>query len=167
MLKTTPNQKKIELKYNLNKMGNSKLTKESTMIRKNIKHMTIEEITYLKSMLNTIGYLKITKHAEEKQLIKPVDIKKMIKNKKYEVIDYNYNLDSKEERIMFRSKEVYKVKNDVGAIENCYCKIVISITTNTIITQWMNRCVDEEHKQNNLKNRYCEYFDIINKKIKF
>lgn len=167
MLKTASSQKKTELKYNLNKMGNSKLTKDSTMIRKNIKHMSIEEVKYLKGMLNTIDYLKITKHAEEKQLVKVAEVKKMIKNKKYEVIDYNYNLDNKEERIMFRSKKVYQVKNDAGTIENCYCKIVISITTNTIITQWMNRCIDEDHKQNNLKNRYCEHFDIINKKIKF
>ena len=155
------------LKYNLNKMGNSKLTKGSTMIRKNIKHMTKEEEEYLKNIMKSINYLKITKHAEEKELIKPVEIKNMIKSKKYQIIDYNYNLDNKEERIMFRSKKTYEVKNTNGIVEECYCKIVISITTNTIITQWMNRCIDEEYKQKNIKNRYCENFDIINKKIKF
>ena len=52
------------LKYNLNKMGNSKLTKESTMIRKNIKHMTKEEEEYLKNIIagNQIEFIKIIVH---------------------------------------------------------------------------------------------------------
>lgn len=160
------NQKNNGLAYDLNLKGKSKLTKQSTMIRKNIKHMNADEIKYLKNILSSTGYLKITKHAEEKHLVKPVEIRNIISNKEYKIIDYNYDLNNKEERILFRSKKVYKVKNNKGEYEDCFCKIVISLTTNTIITQWMNRCIDEKNKQDNIKNRYCEYFDIINKKLK-
>ena len=74
---------------------------------------------------------------------------------------------SKEERIMFRTKNEYEVKNNEGIGEKCYCKIVISITNKCIVTIWANRVSDEKMKQNNLKNRYISNFDIINKKVKF
>ena len=68
---------------------------------------------------------------------------------------------------MFRTKDEYKIQNNEGIVEKCYCKIVISITNNCIVTIWANRVSDEKMKQNNLKNRYISNFDIINKKVKF
>ena len=74
---------------------------------------------------------------------------------------------TKEERIMFRTKNEYEIKNNEGIGEKCYYKIVISLTNNCIVTIWANRVADEKMKQNNLKNRYMTNFDIINKKVKF
>lgn len=155
------------MKYNLNKMGDKKCKGNEGVIRKNIKFMNKTEIEYLKSMIKDINLLKISKHAEEKQLLNIMDIEKIIKTKSYEIIDYNYNISNKEERVMFRTKSIYKIKNENGKIEDCYCKIVISLKTYYIITMWANKVIDEEYKQNNLTTRYYENFDIINKKVRF
>lgn len=155
------------MEYNLAKLGNKNCKGNEGLIRKNIRFMNEEEIRYLKSMIKNINWLNISKHAEEKQLLSVMDIKRIIKTKTYEIIDYNYNISSKEERVMVRTKNIYKVKNHNGKIEDCYCKIVISLKTHCIITIWANRVVDEEYKQNNLNTRYYEKFDIINKKVKF
>lgn len=155
------------MKYNLNKMGDKKCKGNEGVIRKNIKFMNKTEIEYLKSMIKDINLLKISKHAEEKQLLNIMDIEKIIKTKSYEIIDYNYNISNKEERVMFRTKSIYKIKNENGKIEDCYCKIVISLKTYYIITMWANKVIDEKYKQNNLTTRYYENFDIINKKVRF
>lgn len=155
------------MKYNLNKMGDKKCKGNEGVIRKNIKFMNKIEIEYLKSMIKDINLLKISKHAKEKQLLNIMDIEKIIKTKSYEIIDYNYNISNKEERVMFRTKSIYKIKNENGKIEDCYCKIVISLKTYYIITMWANKVIDEEYKQNNLTTRYYENFDIINKKVRF
>lgn len=155
------------MKYNLNKLGDKKCKGNEGLIRKNIKFMNETEIKYLKSMIKGIDWLNISKHAEEKQLLNVMEIKKIIQTKSYEIIDYNYIINSKEERVMVRTKNIYEIKNQNGKIEECYCKIVISLKTHCIITMWANRVVDEEYKQNNLNTRYYENFDIINKKVKF
>ena len=169
------------MNYNLNIQGNKNCRGNEGMIRKNIKDMEEREVEYLKNIMQNLNDLTITKHALEKNLItldyiqddtnKQI-LKKMYEefekgNRSYKIIDYNYNMISKEERIMFRTKNEYEVKNNEGITEKCYCKIVISITNNCIITTWMNRVSDEKMKQNNLKNRYISNFDIINKKVKF
>ncbi len=155
------------MQYNLNKQGNKNCRGNEGMIRKNIKDMEKNEIEYLKNIIKNLNELTITNHALEKNLITSDEIQEIIRIKNYKIIDYNYNMISKEERIMFRTKKEYKIKNNEGIIEECYCKIVISITNNCIITMWMNRVIDEKMKQNNLKNRYISNFDIINKKVKF
>lgn len=155
------------MRCNLNKFGDKKCKGNEGLIRKNIKFMNETEIKYLKSMIKGIDWLKISKHAEEKQLLNVMEIKRIIKAKSYEIIDYNYFINSKEERVMVRTKNIYKIKNQNGKIEECYCKIVISLKSNCIVTMWANRVADEERKQNNLNTRYYENFDIINKKVKF
>lgn len=152
--------------YNLSKQGNRKCTGNEGMIRKNEQHMSEEEKKYLKSMIKELDNLSITKHATEKELIDLSEIENIIKSKKYKMIDYNYNISNKEERIVLRTKQSYKVKDINGNMEDVYMKFVISFTTNTVITLWCNKVSDEKMKQNNLKNRYCENFDIIEKKIK-
>ena len=155
------------MNYNLNKQGNKNCKGNEGMIRKNIKNMEKNEIEYLKNIMKNLNDLTITNHALEKNLITANEIQEIIRIKNYKIIDYNYNMITKEERIMFRTKNEYEIKNNEGIGEKCYCKIVISITNNCIVTIWMNRVTDEKMKQNNLKNRYMTNFDIINKKVKF
>ena len=155
------------MNYNLNKQGDRNCRGNKGMIRKNIKDMEKNEIEYLKNIMKNLNDLTITNHALEKNLIAADKIQEIIRTKKYKIIDYNYNMISKEERIMFRTKDEYKIQNNEGIVEKCYCKIVISITNNCIVTIWANRVSDEKMKQNNLKNRYISNFDIINKKVKF
>ena len=155
------------MNYNLNKQGDRNCRGNEGMIRKNIKDMEKNEIEYLKNIMKNLNDLTITNHALEKNLIAADKIQEIIRTKNYKIIDYNYNMISKEERIMFRTKDEYKIQNNEGIVEKCYCKIVISITNNCIVTMWANRVSDEKMKQNNLKNRYISNFDIINKKVKF
>ena len=155
------------MNYNLNKQGDRNCRGNKGMIRKNIKDMKKNEIEYLKNIMKNLNDLTITNHALEKNLIAADKIQEIIRTKNYKIIDYNYNMISKEERIMFRTKNEYEVKNNEGIGEKCYCKIVISITNNCIVTIWANRVADEKMKQNNLKNKYISNFDIINKKVKF
>ena len=154
------------LRYNLNNMGNKDCEGNKAMIRKNIKHMNDNEVKYLKSKIKNMNNLKITYHAQEKELIPLKDIKEAIKNKRYQLIDYNYNISNQEERVMLRTKNKYQIKNINGKAEECYIKFVVSLTNKTVVTVWANKVIDEEYKQNNLKNRYYENFDIINKKVK-
>ena len=155
------------MNYNLNKQGNKNCRGNEGMIRKNIKDMEKNEIEYLKNIMKNLNDLTITNHALEKNLITANEIQEIIRTKNYKIIDYNYNMINKEERIMFRTKNEYEIKNNEGIGEKCYCKIVISLTNNCIVTIWANRVADEKMKQNNLKNRYMTNFDIINKKVKF
>ena len=155
------------MNYNLNKQGDRNCRGNKGMIRKNIKDMEKNEVEYLKNIMKNLNDLTITNHALNKNLIAADKIQEIIRNKNYKIIDYNYNMISKEERIMFRTKDEYKIQNNEGIVEKCYCKIVISITNNCIVTIWANRVSDEKMKQNNLKNRYISNFDIINKKVKF
>ena len=155
------------MNYNLNKQGNKNCRGNEGMIRKNIKDMEKNEVEYLKNIMKNLNDLTITNHALNKNLIAADKIQEIIRTKNYKIIDYNYNKISKEERIMFRTKNEYKIQNNEGIVEKCYCKIVISITNNCIVTIWANRVSDEKMKQNNLKNRYISNFDIINKKVKF
>ena len=155
------------MNYNLNKQGDRNCRGNEGMIRKNIKDMEKNEVEYLKNIMKNLNDLTITNHALNKNLIAADKIQEIIRTKNYKIIDYNYNMISKEERIMFRTKDEYKIQNNEGIVEKCYCKIVISITNNCIVTIWANRVSDEKMKQNNLKNRYISNFDIINKKVKF
>ena len=155
------------MNYNLNKQGNKNCKGNEGIIRKNIKDMNKNEVEYLKNIIKNLNDLTITAHALEKNLITLDKIQEIIRTKNYKIIDYNYNMINKEERIMFRTKNEYEVKNNEGIGEKCYCKIVISLTNNCIVTILSNRVADEKLKQNNLKNRYMTNFDIINKKVKF
>ena len=155
------------MKCDLSKLNNKNCKGNEGVIRKNIKHMNKNEIQFLKTILKNINIVCISEHAKEKQLINIKDVKNIIKLKKFQIIDYDYNVSSKEERIMIRTKDIYKIQNSNNKIEDCYLKIVISITSCCIITVWANKVEDEKAKQNSLKNRYYDNFDIINKKLKF
>lgn len=149
--------------------NNKKVYKNKSMIRKNYKNFSDKELKFLSGLMENIDVKNttISTHAIRKNLLSKNNIKQIISNKQYKIIDYNYFLDNKEERILIRSKSVFKVNNLEGIQQDCYIKIVISITTNTIITIWSNRVVDEKQKQDTLNNKYCDNFDIINKKIVF
>jgi hypothetical protein len=155
------------MKCDLSKLNNKNCKGNEGVIRKNIKHMNKNEIQFLKTILKNINIVCISEHAKEKQLINIKDVKNIIKLKKFQIIDYDYNVSSKEERIMIRTKDIYKIQDSNNKMESCYLKIVISITSCCIITVWANKVDDEKAKQNSLKNRYYDNFDIINKKLKF
>lgn len=157
------------LKYDIRKKGNKRCKGNKNIIRKNYTKMNKEELSFLKIQLMEIDLKKIniTNHATEKNLLSKNDIKKILKNKSYKIIDYNYNLKTKEERILVRSREEYLIKNHKGEKEQVYVKVVISITNNMIITQWANDIEGEKEKNNNCITNYIDNFDIINKKIKF
>lgn len=155
-----------EFKYNLDIKNNTKCNGNIGMIKKNVKHMNDNEKQYLKKMIKKLNNLDICNHALEKSLINKNEIIDIIKTKKYNLIDYNYNPVSKEERILIRTKKTYKVKDNDGNISDCYMKIVLSINLNLIITVWSNRVSEEANKQATLRNRYFEQFDIINKKVR-
>ena len=147
--------------------NNKKANEGKNMVRKNYKNFNNKEKKYLKNMIDNIDIdnINITNHAIRKNLLNVNTIKNILKNDRYDIIDYNFFIDNKEERILLRTKNVYDVKNTNNKVEVCYIKIVISITNNTIITTWANKVEDEEKKQESLCNNYYEKFDIINKKI--
>ena len=156
------------LKYDIRKKGNKRCKGNENIIRKNYIKMNKEELTFLKSQLVALDIKKMimTDHATEKNLLSKNEIKKILKNKNFKIIDYNYNLKTKEERILVRSREEYLIKNHKGENEEVYIKVVISVTDNTIITQWANDVKGEKEKNNNCITNYIDNFDIINKKIK-
>ena len=139
------------LKYDIRKKGNKRCKGNKNIIRKNYTKMNKEELSFLKSQLMEIDLKKIniTDHAVEKNLLSKNEIKKILKNKSFKIIDYNYNLKTKEERILVRSREEYLIKNHKGEKEQVYIKVVISITNNMIITQWANDIEGEKEKNNN------------------
>ena len=157
------------LKYDIRKKGNKRCKGNENIIRKNYTKMDKEELSFLKIQLMEIDLKKIniTDHAAEKNLLSKNDIKKILKNKNFKIIDYNYNLKTKEERILIRSRKEYLIKNHKEEKEQVYIKVVISITNNMIITQWANDIEGEKKKNNNCITNYIDNFDIINKKIKF
>lgn len=157
------------LKYNLEKQGNKKCKGNEGSIKKNEKHMTNEEKIYLKSKVKNINIdnMIITPHAIGKQLINLKDVKCIIKNKQYKIVDFNYFPHNHEERILIRSKKKYQIENTKnGKTEESYIKVVISLKTFAIISIWSNKCKDEPMKNKYLGERYIEKFDIINKKVK-
>ena len=123
------------LKYDIRKKGNKRCKGNKNIIRKNYTKMNKEELSFLKIQLMEIDLKKIniTDHATEKNLLSKNDIKKILKNKNFKIIDYNYNLKTKEERILVRSREEYLIKYHKGEKEQGYIKVVISITNNMII----------------------------------
>ena len=156
------------LRYDIRNKGNKRCKGNKNIIRKNYTKMNKEELTFLKTHLMALDIKKIviTDHATEKNLLSKNEIRKILKNKSFKIIDYNYNLKTKEERILVRSRNEYSIKNHKGENEKTYVKIVISITKNMIITQWANDVKGEKEKNNNCITNYIDNFDIINKKIK-
>ena len=156
------------LKYDVRKKGNKNCKGNKNIIRKNYTKMNKEELSFLKNHLMALDSKKIdiTDHATEKNLLSKNEIKKILKDKSFKIIDYNYNLKTKEERVLVRSREEYLIKNHKGEKEKVYIKVVISVTDNMIITQWANDVEGEKEKNNNCITNYIDNFDIINKKIK-
>ena len=108
------------MNYNLNIQGNKNCRGNEGMIRKNIKSMEKNEVEYLKNIMKNLNDLTITNHALNKNLIAADKIQEIIRTRKYKIIDYNYNMISKEERIMFRTKDEYQIQNNDGIFEKCY-----------------------------------------------
>lgn len=155
------------MRYNLSKQYDHNCKGNKNLIRKNFKDMEIEELIYVKEKIKNIDTQKtfMTYHALEKNLLSLKEIKEMIKNNNFDIIDFNYHTDIKVERVLLRSKKTYLIEDMVGNNIECYCKIVLELTTNTIVTLWMNNVKDEESKQRTLKTKYNSNFNIITKKI--
>ena len=155
------------MRYNLSKQYDHNCKGNKNLIRKNFKDMEIEELIYVKKKIKNIDTKKtsMTYHALEKNLLSLKEIKEMIKNNNFDIIDFNYHTDIKVERVLLRSKKTYLIEDMVGNNIECYCKIVLELTTNTIVTLWMNNINDEERKQKTLKTKYNSNFNIITKKI--
>ena len=154
------------MRCNLSKQYDHDCKGNKNLIRKNFKDMEIEELIYVKKKIKNIDTQKtfMTYHALEKNLLSLKEIKEMIKNNNFDIIDFNYHTDIKVERVLLRSKKTYLIKDMVGNNIECYCKIVLELTTNTIVTLWMNNIDDEERKQKTLKTKYNSNFNIITKK---
>ena len=155
------------MKCNLSKQYDHNCKGNKNLIRKNFKDMEIEELVYVKKKIKNIDTKKtsMTYHALEKNLLSLKEIKEIIKNNNFDIIDFNYHTDIKVERVLLRSKKTYQIEDIVGNNIECYCKIVLELTTNTIVTLWMNNVCDEENKQRTLKTKYNSNFNIITKKI--
>ena len=155
------------MKCNLSKQYDHNCKGNKNLIRKNFKDMEIEELIYVKKKIKNIDTKKtsMTYHALEKNLLSLKEIKEMINNNNFDIIDFNYHTDIKIERVLLRSKKTYLIEDMVGNNIECYCKIVLELTTNTIVTLWMNNINDEERKQRTLKTKYNSNFNIITKKI--
>ena len=155
------------MRCNLSKQYDHNCKGNKNLIRKNFKDMEIEELIYVKKKIKNIDTKKtsMTYHALKKNLLSLKEIKEMIKNNNFDIIDFNYHTDIKVERVLLRSKKTYLIEDMVGNNIECYCKIVLELTTNTIVTLWMNNVCDEENKQRTLKTKYNSNFNIITKKI--
>lgn len=155
------------MRYNLSKQYDHDCKGNKNLIRKNFKDMEIEELIYIKKKIKNIDTKKtsMTYHALEKNLLSLKEIKEIIKNNNFDIIDFNYHTDIKAERVLLRSKKTYLIEDIIGNNVECYCKIVLELTTNTIVTLWMNNVCDEENKQRTLKTKYNSNFNIITKKI--
>ena len=155
------------MRYNLSKQYDHDCKGNKNLIRKNFKDMEIEELIYIKKKIKNIDTKKtsMTYHALEKNLLSLKEIKEMINNNNFDIIDFNYHTDIKVERVLLRSKKTYLIEDIIGNNIECYCKIVLELTTNTIVTLWMNNVCDEENKQRTLKTKYNSNFNIITKKI--
>ena len=155
------------MKCNLSKQYDHDCKGNKNLIRKNFKDMEIEELIYIKKKIKNIDTKKtsMTYHALVKNLLSLKEIKEMIKNNNFDIIDFNYHTDIKVERVLLRSKKTYLIEDIIGNNIECYCKIVLELTTNTIVTLWMNNIDDEENKQRTLKTKYNSNFNIITKKI--
>lgn len=155
------------MRCNLSKQYDHNCKGNKNLIRKNFKDMEIEELIYIKKKIKNIDTKKtsMTYHALEKNLLSLKEIKEMIKNNNFDIIDFNYHTDIKVERVLLRSKKTYLIEDIIGNNIECYCKIVLELTTNTIVTLWMNNVKDEENKQRTLKTKYNSNFNIITKKI--
>ena len=156
------------MRYNLSKQYDHNCKGNKNLIRKNFKDMEIEELIYIKKKIKNIDTKKtsMTYHALEKNLLSLKEIKEMIKNNNFDIIDFNYHTDIKVERVLLRSKKTYLIEDIIGNNIECYCKIVLELTTNTIVTLWMNNICDEKNKQRTLKTKYNSNFNIITKKNK-
>ena len=155
------------MRYNLLKQYDHDCKGNKNLIRKNFKDMEIEELIYIKKKIKNIDTKKtsMTYHALTKNLLSLKEIKEMIKNNNFDIIDFNYHTDINVERVLLRSKKTYLIEDIIGNNIECYCKIVLELTTNTIVTLWMNNIKDEENKQRTLKTKYNSNFNIITKKI--
>lgn len=155
------------MRCNLSKQYDHNCKGNKNLIRKNFKDMEIEELIYIKKKIKNIDTQKtfMTYHALEKNLLSLKEIKEMINNNNFDIIDFNYHTDIKIERVLLRSKKTYLMEDIIGNNIECYCKIVLELTTNTIVTLWMNNINDEERKQRTLKTKYNSNFNIITKKI--
>jgi hypothetical protein len=155
------------MRCNLSKQYDHDCKGNKNLIRKNFKDMEIEELIYVKEKIKNIDIKKtfMTYHALTKNLLSLKEIKEMIKNDNFDIIDFNYHTDIKVERVLLRSKKTYQIEDIIGNNIECYCKIVLELTTNTIVTLWMNNINDEERKQKTLKTKYNSNFNIITKKI--
>ena len=155
------------MKCNLSKQYDHNCKGNKNLIRKNFKDMEIEELVYIRKKIKNIDTKKtsMTYHALEKNLLSLKEIKEMIRNNNFDIIDFNYHTDIKVERVLLRSKKTYLIEDIIGNNIECYCKIVLELTTNTIVTLWMNNIKDEENKQRTLKTKYNSNFNIITKKI--
>ena len=146
------------MRYNTNIKGRKKdYDNNNSMMRKNYKQMSSREIKYLFNKIKglDINLMGITGHAIEKNLLSLEQIKNSLLKNDFDIIDFNYFLDTKEQRIMIRLKKTYMITGINNKEDKCYIKIVLSLTDNKIVTIWANKVKDEENKQMNLSTRYC------------
>lgn len=154
--------------YNVNKQG-GKVT--NGQIKKNVKQMTLEEKSYLKAKLYAMTQLDRTKitmtqHCLDKGTnMSLVEMMSILED--CTLIDFNYNTLDESRRVVIRSNKIYKVTDPEATSKKAkkiksFCKLVIDIDTNTIITTWMNKVEDEEKKNVNLNmSRYDANLQII------
>ena len=154
------------MKYNTDIKGRKEdYNENNAMIRKNYSQMNSKEIKYLFDRIKglNINSMRITVHAIEKNLLSLEQIKNSLIKNNFDIIDFNYFIDTKEQRIMVRLKNIYKIIGKNGKEEKCFIKVVISLTDNKIITIWGTKVKDEEERQRNICTRYTN-FNILSLK---
>ena len=154
------------MRYNTNIKGRKEdYNENNAMIRKNYSQMNNKEIKYLFDRIKSlnINSTRITAHAIEKKLLSLEQIKNNLIKNNFDIIDFNYFIDTKEQRIMIRLKNIYRIIGKNGREEKCFIKVVISLTDNKIITIWGTKVKDEEERQRNICTRYTN-FNILSLK---
>lgn len=154
------------MRYNTDVKGRKEdYNENNSMIRKNYSQMNNKEIKYLFDRIKglNIKSMRITVHAIEKKLLSLEQIKNSLIKDNFDIIDFNYFIDTKEQRIMIRLKNIYRIIGKNGKEEKCFIKVVISLTDNKIITVWGTKVKDEEERQRNICTRYTN-FNILSLK---
>jgi hypothetical protein len=115
--------------------------------KKHVKQMTMQELQYLQDKLNALNTAKtaFSNHFFDKGLdVTDLQVINILQKKNYEVIEYNETPmrfdDRLDRRVLIRT-------NIVNTRHLALC-IVVSLTTNTIVTGYYNETTDNHQSLN-------------------
>lgn len=141
--------------------------------KKHIKQMNIQETQYLNNRINSLDLSKTTfsfHFFDNKRNINEYTVLDMLRNKQYQLIQYNSTPDryrnTNDKRVLLRTN----IKSTINKTEGNYTTtqvvslcIVVSLTNNCIVTGYYN-AVDDKHYTLNW-SRYCKDLQIIDVRV--